>query len=107
MSIVYFLRTCLMVQTVNNLHEAFHVQILECHIEPALFAVDDLTASVVCIGRARERHSNLFVRTQAYAHVLLKLAAESQKTLTTHILLQNFRTVASVVCVVCANSRSV
>ena len=74
-----------MVQPVNDLHEAFHVQIPECHIESALFTVDDLTASVVCIGRARERHSNLFVRTQAHAHVLLKLAAESQKTLTTHI----------------------
>ena len=39
-----------MVQPVNNLHEAFHVQIPECHIESALFTVDDLTASVVCIG---------------------------------------------------------
>ena len=74
-----------MVHPVNDLHEDFHVQILECHIESALFAVDDLAASVVYIGRARERHTNLFVRAQTHAHILLKLATESQKTMIAHI----------------------
>ena len=81
------------VQPADDLPEVLHVQISERHLQPALFALDDLAAGIVRIDQARERHAYLLIRAQTQTHILLKLTAERQKALAAHIAaeLQNGR----------------